>query len=142
MAMKKTDRKKIYNKFDGHCAYCGCDLKYKQMQVDHFWPQSLAHRQPNIDNNKFDNLMPSCQKCNIHKHGLTPEMWRSELALQVTRLRKNSQFDRALRFGQVKITECRIVFYFELFINPRADAFCKKCNMPGHWEFECPLRGC
>jgi len=26
--------------------------------------------------------------------------------------------------------------------NPRADAFCKKCNMSGHWEFECPLRGC
>lgn len=32
----KDVRQKVYDKFKGHCAYCGCKLKYKEMQVDHF----------------------------------------------------------------------------------------------------------
>ncbi len=109
----KIDRQAVYEKYDGHCAYCGRKITYKQMQVDHYWPQFLKHREPDIDNNRFDNLMPSCAKCNIHKHAWRPEEWRSELSKQVTRLRKNAQFDRALRFGQIQITESPIVFYFE-----------------------------
>jgi len=109
----KIDRPAVYQKYNGHCAYCGRPITFKQMQVDHFWPQFLAHRQPELDNNRPENLMPSCAKCNNHKHGMIPEMWRSELQLQVTRLKKNAQFDRALRFGQVEITEKPIQFYFE-----------------------------
>jgi hypothetical protein len=89
-------------------------IDFKQMQVDHFWPQYLAHMQPDLDNNRFCNLMPSCAKCNNHKHGMRPEIFRGEIALQVARLTKGStQFGRALRYGQVKITESPIVFYFE-----------------------------
>ena len=113
----KIDRIKIYNKYEGHCAYCGREITIKKMQIDHYWPQYLAHFQPDKDNNRDENLMPSCQKCNIHKHGMRPEEWRKELGLQITRLRKNSQFDRALRFGQIEITEKPIVFYFEWIKN-------------------------
>lgn len=113
--MKKVDRNAVYRKYDGHCAYCGRFITFKQMQVDHYWPKYLSHCQPGLDNNRHENLMPSCQKCNIHKKGMDPEMWRSELQLQVTRLRKNAQFDRALRFGQIQITEKPVVFYFELY---------------------------
>ena len=28
-------RRLIYEKYNRRCAYCGCDLEYKQMQVDH-----------------------------------------------------------------------------------------------------------
>ena len=111
--MKKNERIAVYNKYQGHCAYCGRSIEYKEMQVDHYWPQFLSHHEPLLDNNRHGNLMPSCRPCNIHKHGMRPEMWRSELQLQITRLRKNAQFDRALRFGQIKITENPIVFYFE-----------------------------
>jgi len=111
----KIDRQLIYQKFGGRCAYCGREITVKQMQVDHYWPQFLAHFQPNLDNNRIENLMPSCAKCNNHKHGMRPEIWRKELELQVTRLRKNTQFDRALRFGQLQITEKPVVFYFETF---------------------------
>ena len=111
----KIDRQKVYERYDGHCAYCGREIKFKQMQVDHFWPQFLAHFQPDLDNNRPGNLMPSCRKCNIHKGGMKPEEWRKELSLQVTRLRKNAQFDRALRFHQIEITERSIVFFFELY---------------------------
>jgi len=110
----KIDRKKIHNKFNSHCAYCGREITIRQMQIDHYWPQFLANFQPGEDNNREENLMPSCAKCNNHKHGMRPEIWRKELQLQVTRLRKNTQFDRALRFGQLEITEKPIVFYFEL----------------------------
>uniref|UniRef100_A0A6M3JPD5 Putative homing endonuclease n=1 Tax=viral metagenome TaxID=1070528 RepID=A0A6M3JPD5_9ZZZZ len=112
----KIDRAKVYDKYGGHCAYCGVIITIKQMQVDHLWPLCLSYRLPEVNLNRSENLMPSCRKCNNHKHRMQLEMWRSELALQVTRLRKNTQFDRALRFGQVKITECRIVFYFESVI--------------------------
>lgn len=111
--MKKSVRIEIYNKFNGHCAYCGREIEYKQMQIDHYWPQSLSHFHPDTDNDREENLMPSCAKCNIHKGGMRPEMWRSELGRQVTRLKKNAQFDRAVRFGQLQITETPIIFYFE-----------------------------
>ena len=112
--MKQSTRIEVYNKYNGHCAYCGREITYKQMQVDHFWPQFLAHFQPDKHNDRIDNLMPACAKCNNHKHGMRPEVWRKELALQVKRLKKNTQFDRALRFGQIKIAEKPITFYFEL----------------------------
>lgn len=109
----KIDRRKIYNKLNGRCAYCGHEMEFKAMQVDHYWPQFLAHHQPDMDNNRDENLMPSCRKCNNFKGGMRPEEFRSEVAKQVQRLRKNAQFDRALRYGQVAITQSPIVFYFE-----------------------------
>lgn len=111
----KINRRKVYQKYGGRCAYCGKEITIKQMQVDHYWPQARKHMQRGLDNNRPDNLMPSCAKCNSHKGVWRPETWRRELALQVTRLRKYAQFDRALRFGQVEIAESPIVFYFETF---------------------------
>jgi len=115
--MTKKDRLEIYSKFNGRCAYCGREITIKQMQIDHYWPKHLSHFQSGQDNNRGENLMPSCQRCNIHKHSMRPEEWRKELNLQVTRLRKNSQFDRALRFGQIKIANKPILFYFEVCDN-------------------------
>ena len=112
--MAKANRTDIYNKFDGHCAYCGQGIEFKNMQVDHYWPQSRAHQKPDEDNNRFENLMPSCRKCNNFKSSMRPEEFRNELQKQVERLRKKAQFDRALRFNQVEINEKPIAFYFEL----------------------------
>jgi hypothetical protein len=110
--MNKNKRLEIYNKYGGHCAYCGDKIKYENMQVDHWWPKTLRHLYPfDIDNP--DNTMPSCQPCNIHKGGMRPDWWRSLLSRQVAILLNNANFKRALRFGQVKIQESPIVFYFE-----------------------------
>ena len=35
-AISKKDRKLVYEMYNGHCAYCGCELELKKMQVDHF----------------------------------------------------------------------------------------------------------
>ena len=108
------DRQAVYDKCDGHCAYCGCELPFNKMQVDHYEPQFLKHFKPDEDNNHIDNLLPSCQPCNIHKHAWRPEDWRNELSRQVEMLStRNAQFKRAVRFGQVKILDRPIVFYFE-----------------------------
>ena len=109
----KIDRRKVYEKTGGRCAYCGIPLEFNRMQIDHWWPQFLAHFEHDKDNNRFENLMPACQKCNIHKHGMRPEVWRAELQRQVSMLKHNAQFDRALRFGQVEIVDKPIVFWFE-----------------------------
>ncbi len=34
----KIDRQQVYDKCDGHCAYCGVEITLKQMQVDHIQP--------------------------------------------------------------------------------------------------------
>jgi 5-methylcytosine-specific restriction endonuclease McrA len=110
---KKVDRHKIFEKFNGHCAYCGCEIEFKNMQIDHYWPKRLDYLEPLVDPDREENLMPSCRPCNIHKHAMRPEVWRKELERQVSMLLKNAQFKRAIRFGQIQITEKPIVFYFE-----------------------------
>ena len=34
--ISKKDRELVYKMYDGHCAYCGCELELKDMQLDHF----------------------------------------------------------------------------------------------------------
>ena len=33
--MHKSERQKVYQMSDGHCAYCGKPIRYDEMQVDH-----------------------------------------------------------------------------------------------------------
>ena len=36
MSISKETRQRVYQKYNGHCAYCGRYIDYKDMQVDHF----------------------------------------------------------------------------------------------------------
>ena len=38
----KSERQQIYDMFNGHCAYCGCEITLKQMQADHIEPLELG----------------------------------------------------------------------------------------------------
>jgi len=109
----KVNRREVYDKCNGHCGYCGRTLEFKRMQVDHLHPRFLSHFYPDLDENRIENLLPTCAKCNNHKSAYRLEEWRKELSFQVSMLRKSAQFDRALRFGQVEVKETPIVFYFE-----------------------------
>ena len=126
---RKNDRYKVYNKYDGHCAYCGTEIKYKEMQVDHIIPLANfssqvqnSHRQiPKFlrhltynDLNHFDNLNPSCRKCNNFKATFSLQTFREQIKLQVERLNSYiTQYQRAKKFGLVIETKNEVVFYFE-----------------------------
>jgi len=127
--MNKVEiRKAVYDKLDGHCAYCGCEIKIREMQVDHVIPQSyFLHYVKNkfqipaflnhlteIDVNHFDNLMPTCRYCNKHKSAHHLELYRSEIFEQVKRLNlRSSNYRIAKRYGLIQETVKPIVFYFE-----------------------------
>ena len=58
MTTLKVDGKIIYLKkdaFPGHCAYCGCELEYKDMQVDHVIPINGWSEQ---GEDTLDNMLP------------------------------------------------------------------------------------
>lgn len=132
--MKLTPKQRaiLRMKFDGKCAYCGCELPEKGWHADHVEPilrtstQDMnaaekglwklkntgeSHR-PHLDN--LENIFPACQPCNLLKSTYSVEMFRKQISLQVERGRKSSMnFRTAERFGLIKTTDIPVVFWFE-----------------------------
>lgn len=52
----------VLKKHEFRCGYCGCDLFVNTWQIDHF--RSLSVNGKNIP----ENIVPSCQPCNVMKH--------------------------------------------------------------------------
>lgn len=128
MAIKKHIREIVYNKCKGHCAYCGENIEYKQMQVDHIIPQAEymwfiknQHKIPEylkhlteVDVDHIDNLLPACRVCNKWKNTFGIEMFRQEVFEQVKRCNDySSNYRMAKRYGLIEETIKPIVFYFE-----------------------------
>ena len=57
MAISKSKREAVYRKYDGRCAYCGSEIAYKDMQVDHFLPLR-AWGIEDTGTNDLDNHLP------------------------------------------------------------------------------------
>jgi hypothetical protein len=133
MILNKREREMLRMKFGGKCAYCGCDLNGK-WHADHVEPvnrklKSVRDEKRNVSrmvaaggfwspqNNRPDNLFPSCPACNIDKGANTLEGWREYLHYRIVdRLRENSStFRHAERFGVVSINPAPLVFWFEQF---------------------------
>ena len=135
--MKKELRDKVYQKYKGHCGYCGEKIELKNMQVDHIIPKRsfvsfimfakfhfdkqnrvpiwLKHLEPE-DIDHIDNLMPACRVCNNWKSANGIELFRSEIFEQVNRLNKySSNYRMAKKYNLVQETTMPIVFYFEKF---------------------------
>lgn len=126
----KIDREFVISKFGNRCAYCGCDLTLKTMQVDHVIPKAYfkqmalsGSRVPEWllhlgegDLNHPDNLHPSCRSCNFYKSTHSLETFRKEIEAQPKRLRERQfTYKLAERFGLVKQVKDKIRFYFEDF---------------------------
>lgn len=108
--MNRKTRELIYKKYNGHCAYCGCKLEYKDMQVDHVYPKYLGG-QDNID-----NLVPSCRQCNFYKSTNTIEQFRNNIETTLKRnLEKNFNYRMLKKYGIVKEEPKKVIFYFEEF---------------------------
>jgi 5-methylcytosine-specific restriction endonuclease McrA len=114
-----TKREKIYQKFNGRCAYCGRKITLKEMQVDHYYPKhmpSLSLAYGGFDVESFKNMMPSCRACNHYKWDDLPENFRDKMKTLHERLGKIYLVRVAINFGIVKIKPFDGKFYFERFI--------------------------
>ena len=101
-------RRRVYEKYGGHCAYCGCELEYEDMQVDHIIPVYL-----NDSKNEIDNLMPACRMCNFYKSTFTIERFREQLQSLPERLDRNFTYRLAKKYGIVVESNEVVEFYFE-----------------------------
>lgn len=103
------ERRKIYDKCGGHCAYCGCELDYKDMQVDHVVPLSFSKGE-----DELSNMFPACRSCNHRKGCLPLELFRKEMERAPTVLMRDSvTYKNAVRFGLVIPHPHKVIFYFE-----------------------------
>lgn len=106
--IKKSERIAIYEKYDGHCAYCGKAIEYKEMQVDHMTPLRLGGA------DEMSNYMPACRRCNHYKRGGSLEGFRKLVEAIPDKLERDNYIYRVgLDFGNVKPDKKPIVFYFE-----------------------------
>lgn len=108
MSFSKEMRKKVHEKFGGHCAYCGREINLKDMQVDHV----KSIRQGGTDD--FENLFPSCRSCNHYKRSMDLEGFRAYMKTLHERISKNYIVKVGINFGIVDIKPFDGTFYFEL----------------------------
>lgn len=110
-------RKKIWDKSNGHCWYCGVKLGESGWHVDHFEPVvrhliTGEHLYPERDT--IDNKVPACASCNINKNSYPLESWRSMIENFIVSLNRDStQYKLAKRFGLVEETGLKVKFWFE-----------------------------
>ena len=115
--LNKKLRQEIYNKYDGHCAYCGCEITMREMQVDHIVPKYRNNEmwhQGEIGSDEISNLNPSCRMCNFYKGMYSLNRFRENLKDTLMRnVQRPFNFRLAERYGMVEVKEWDGKFYFE-----------------------------
>ena len=117
----KINRQGVYDKCNGHCAYCGKEITLKQMQVDHKEPLFRNYTEKELEwykrtrgTNEMDNLLPSCARCNRWKSTYTIEEFRKEISLQIQRLNNYSSNYRMVKdYNLIQETDNPVIFYYE-----------------------------
>lgn len=107
----KSLREEVYKKYDGHCAYCGKELEYKDMQVDHV---KSVYLNEGVQDDSIDNLMPSCRMCNYYKDILDIDNFRRKIREELSHTCQSSfQTRLAMKYGMITYTDWDGKFYFE-----------------------------
>lgn len=107
--MNTADRIIIYRKYNGHCAYCGREITFKEMQVDHIFPKCSNAAGVESPSNKN----PSCRRCNHYKRAETLENFRRQMKTLHERIRQIYISKVAEDYGIITITPFDGLFYFE-----------------------------
>lgn len=114
--ISKATREAVYQKYGGHCAYCGCKIDIKDMQVDHMIPMMYYEAEIAVghDIDTIENYMPACRSCNKYKDTLTIEKFRQQIEnMHEVLTRDCVTYKNAVRFGQVIPNKHKPIFYFE-----------------------------
>lgn len=115
-AISKTVRKAVYEKYDGHCAYCGCVIAMAEMQIDHMeavYLHQIDSGGEMTELNDISNLMPACRACNFYKSTFGIEKFRHNLETLPARLEKFFIYRLAKKYGLIKEINEPVKFYFE-----------------------------
>lgn len=109
--MNKKLRNSVFMKYNGHCAYCGVDLK-KGWHVDHIRPQTFG------GTDDESNLNPSCSDCNNYKSFCTLEEYRAQLRRMLNEkpeylFKSKTKFEVAKKMGSITHKPWDGLFHFE-----------------------------
>ena len=122
MAISKKLRQKLWERYGGRCAYCGRSIAYKDMQVDHYYPQCKEKfylRRFKIDVHAEANLMPTCRRCNHYKRARTPKQFKELMHTLHERIEAIYILKVAVDFGMVTVKPFDGKFYFEKLTTPQ-----------------------
>lgn len=113
--LSKATRLEVLNKYDNHCAYCGCELTYEQLNVDHKIPLYYAEFGYDINYlESMDNYMPSCRSCNKYKTTYTIETFRKMIEKQPDILNRDSSTYRtksgSYKANKIETDKCEIIY--------------------------------
>lgn len=112
------ERKAVYDKCGGRCAYCGKPIKYGEMQVDH-----VESHYRHMGKDEMGNYLPSCRDCNGLKSDYLLEEFRDKLIPDCAK--KSSMGGMAFRrqdtrcariakaYGLDRNPKKKVTFYFE-----------------------------
>ena len=117
MGFSKKVREEVYNKTNGKCAYCGCELP-KRWHIDHVVPVERDFTTKKYTGNgtdAIDNLLPACPSCNIFKSCGSLQQFRESIRHTYSTVATSgtTTFLIAERFGVVERYVIDVEFYFE-----------------------------
>lgn len=117
-AISKKVRIALYEKYNHRCAYCGCEMEYKDMQVDHiesvYCNNDIAQTMSEEEMYNENNLLPTCRQCNFYKSTFTVEQFRQRLKeVMMPNLQKDFRYRLAVKYRLIEETGKNVKFYFE-----------------------------
>lgn len=69
----RAKRAAVWSKTGGYCWYCGKNIQEETMTIDHIVPICAG------GDNRNENLVPACDKCNRAKGRLSTEGFRKKV---------------------------------------------------------------
>lgn len=103
------NRQAVYNKYHGHCAYCGREILFRNMQVDHMIPKAFG------GTDDMENLMPACRLCNHYKRAERLEYFRKAIETIPQKLGERQYIYKVgMAYGFWNDEPKKIKFYFEM----------------------------
>lgn len=70
MVKKKSQKSYIYERDGKKCTYCGKQLAFRQISLDHYYPRSMGGP------DDVFNIALSCRSCNKFKRSGVPADWK------------------------------------------------------------------
>ena len=123
-AIPKKMREAVYQKYGGRCAYCGREIAYKDMQIDHLVPVQRERfgRYTEEQIECFENYMPTDRTCNHYKRAHSLETFRRYIEEIPAKLDRDNYIYRiGKKYQLVEEHSHKIEFYFEQIEREKAN---------------------